>query len=502
MFKKILIANRGEIAVRIIRACREMHISSIALYEAQDSGSLHARLADECVLLPSPDSFTDIDAIVGIAREKGADAIHPGYGFLAEEAAFARACEEADLAFIGPPAAVLERTRNKVEALRLAQGAGFPTVAHSAICFGHEGCLEENDPGGQRFADLHAEAQRIGYPLLVKACLGGRGRGERLVYSEDQLDHAAYRSATEAQAVYGDCRIYLEKALIPSYKVGVQILADHQGNRIHLGERQGVVLQRNQRVIEETPASCLDHEQREAIWITALDLARLFEYQGIGTVEFLVDGDGQFYFSEIKARIQVEHPLTEMVARVDLVQESIRIASAESLRYLQEDIHLQGWALQARIHAMDPVQHGLPDAGRIHQMRLPQGPEVRIDTYIQTGCDIPASYDPLIAKLAVWGPNRTACIDRFDRALEEFQVAGPQTNLPILRTLLLDPTFAPQGPGHGRLAAPSPLDPLPEERLRDLAVAAAILHIRQNRTFQPVIPPRLMSGWHRDSRKL
>lgn len=499
MFKKILIANRGEIAVRVIRACRELRIPSTALYDAQDSGSLHARLADECVLLPSPASFTDIAAILEIAKEKGADAIHPGYGFLAEEAGFAQACEQAGITLIGPPAAVLRRTRNKVAALDLARKAGFPTVTSSMACFGADGCQDSED---QPLEDLHKEAARIGYPLLVKACLGGRGRGERLVYSADQLDHAAHRSATEAQATYGDCRIYLEKAIFPSFKVGVQILADRRGNRIHLGERQGVVLQRNQRVIEETPASCLSHSQREAIWRTALELARLFEYEHIGTVEFLVDGEGNFFFSEIKGRIQVEHPLTELAARIDLVQESIRLAAGETLRYRQEEIHLSGCALQARINALDPVQHGLPDAGHIQQVRLPQGPEVRVDTYIQSGCDIPASYDPLIAKLSVWGPDRSSCVSRFERALEEFQISGPQTNLPVLKTLLQDPVFDPSETGQGRLVAPGPQDLQPEERLRDLAVAAALLYVRQNRIFQPVIPPRLMTGWHRDSRKV
>lgn len=498
MFKKILIANRGEIAVRVLRACRELGIPSLALYEAPDTDSLHTRLADECVLLESPDGFMDTEAILDIARAKGADAIHPGYGFHAEEDEFARRCAQAGITFIGPPPEVLALTRHKVDALDLVRQAGFQTVEHSSACYNLDDCCcgpEERENG------LTAEAGRLGYPVLVKSCVGGRGRGERLAKNPEQLASAAQRSSSEAEALYGDPRIYLEKAIPNAWRVGVQIIADRQGNIIHLGERQGLVLHGNQKVIESAPASCLSPDQRQALWETALEIARLFKYENVGTVEFVVDDEGNFYFSELKARIQIEHPLTEMVTRVDLVHEQIRIAAGQPLSLSQSAVHLQGWAMQARINAGDPWKQFIPDSEPVQQFRLPSGPEVRVDTYIYTGCEIPAHYDPLIAKVAVWAPDRGTCLQRLQRSLEEFQILGPQTNLQLLQCIISAPEFQ-DGRLSGSLFSRSLNgEPLPEERLRDLAVAAAILYARHSQTFHPVMPARLMSAWHRESRQ-
>jgi len=307
MFKKILIANRGEIAVRIVRTCREMGIETIVLYEKEDLGSLHVRLADQCIELPSLADFGDVDAILKIARERQVDAIHPGYGFLAERPDFIRACEEAGITFIGPSSTVVNLMRGKLNALELARAAGIRTVANAPITFGPD------DVDG-----LQKAADELSYPLVIKSCRGGRGRGERLVRSSAQLVEGLRRSQNESQAVFGNQQVYLEKAILPAHQIGVQILADKFGNVIHLGEREGSIINSNQKVLEESPAPCLTDEQREEVWETAVTLAKLFKYENAGTVEFLVNGDGSFYFTEFKARIQIDHPVTETRCGIDL----------------------------------------------------------------------------------------------------------------------------------------------------------------------------------------
>jgi acetyl/propionyl-CoA carboxylase alpha subunit len=354
---------------------------------------------------------------------------------------------------------------------------------------------------------LLAEANRLGHPLVVKSCSGGRGPGERLVQTAERLAEAVRRAQAEAQAVYGARRVYLEKAILPAHQIGVQVLGDQHGRLIHLGEREGSLQYGNRKVIEESPAPCLSQSQRERLWQTALDLARLFNYQGLGTVEFLVDEAGRFYFTEIKARIQVEHPLTEMISRVDLVREQIRLAAGEPLGLEQRDVSLSGWAMLCRIRAEDPWRRFLPSPGRLQRVRLPAGPEIRLDTYVYGGCNIPAEYDSLIAKLTVWAPDRAMCVERMRRALEDLKVVGVPTNLPLLQQVLQAPEFAQQSYStdfldHSFVAGDHNRQVEPETHLRDLAVAAAVLYVRRNQLFRPSVPERLSSGWHQDSRRL
>lgn len=489
MFKKILIANRGEIAVRIARTCREMGIRTVALYEPADRGSLHVRLADECVQLASPAGFMDQDAIVAIAKAVGADAIHPGYGFLAEHSAFNRACQEAGIIFIGPPADIVEAMRSKLDVLARAAEAGIPTV-QTSLFSGDIGDLEA----------FRRAADQLGYPVVIKSCRGGRGRGERLVKQADQLDEAFRQAQAEAQSVFGDRRVYLEKALQPARSVVVQIIADPQGNVVHLGERGGLLQHGNQKIIEESPTSYLTDDQRAKLWQAALDLARLFNYQNVGTVEFLVDNNGQFYFTEIKARIQVDHPLTELVSRVDLVREQIRIAAGEPLTLQQADVLPRGWSMMCRINAEDPFNGFLPSPGDLSKVRLPGGPEVRVDTYVYSGCSVPGDYDPLVAKLTVWAEDRDQCIARMRRALKDFNLIGTPTNLPLLQRILLTGDFVPEEYSNTYLE--QSLESIPDARLRDLAAVAAVLYAQRNQTFRPSTPERLASGWHRESRRL
>lgn len=493
MFKKILIANRGEIAVRIIRTCREMGLRTVALYDASDRDSLHVRLADECVLLPSHHAFMDANLIVAIAQEQGADAVHPGYGFLAEDVTLIHACEDAGIAFIGPPAEVVAAARYKIGALEKARAAGFPTVDHSQRSF------SEGD-----FADLAAEAAQIGYPLVVKSCRGGRGRGERLVNTPELLPEVVRRAQVESKAVYGHNELYIEKAILPAHQVGVQIVADRHGNLVHLGEREGSIIHSNQKIVEESPSLCLSPERREVLLETAVQLARLFDYQNVGTVEFLVDTAGEFYFSEIKARIQIEHTLTEMMTRIDLVREQIRLAAGEPLGYAQEDIDFRGWGIMCRLQAEDPSRRYMPSPGRLRRVRLPGGPEVRVDTYLYCDSEVPPYYDPLIAKTTVWAPDRPAAIDRLRRALEDFAIIGAPTNLPLLMAVLRAPAFISGDYATDLLHQPLTAKPATDiETLRqDLAVAAAIFYTRRHEAFAPEVPDQWASGWHRTSRHI
>lgn len=492
MFTKILIANRGEIAVRIIRTCREMGLQTVVLYDPADRGSLHVRLADEALVLPTPAGFRDGEALAQVALAKGANAIHPGYGFLAEEADFIRACTAAGLAFIGPPAEVVAALRNKPAALQRAAEAGFPTRPHSPRSFGPE-----------ESAALRAEADRLGYPLVIKSCRGGRGRGERLARSADELEPAALRARAEAQTVYADQQLYLERAVLPGHQIGVQILSDTRGGLIHLGEREGSLIWGNQKVLEESPAPCLTPDQRERLWRMAIDLARLFAYQNAGTVEFLMDEEGKFYFTEIKARLQMEHPLTEMVTRLDLVREQIRLAAGERLELDQAAVRLSGWAMQCRVSAEDPWQSFLPTPGVLQRLRLPAGVEVRVDTYAYSGCRLPAIYDPLIAKLIVWGPDRGLCAQRLARALEDLSLVGIPSNLPALQRLVGDPRYQRGQYDTETLQQPPAPPEIGDERyLRDLAVISAVLHERRHQILQPSLPERVISGWHRGARRL
>ncbi len=491
MFKKILIANRGEIAVRIIRTCREMGILTVAVYDPSDRGSLHVRLSDECVALPRPQSFMDAAAMLQIALDRGVDAVHPGYGYLAEDADFIRACVEAGIVFVGPPAGVVAALRNKIGALEIARAAGVPTVVHSPRSFAED-----------EYSELAAAAQDIGYPIVLKSCRGGRGRGERVVGRPEQLAEATRRAQVETQAVYGNKQLYIERAILPAHQVGVQILADHHGNLIHLGDREGSVIHSNQKIVQEGPSVCLSAERRAELLATAGRLAQLFNYRGLGTVEFIADRSGQFYFSEIKARLQVDHTITEALTRIDLVREQLRIAAGEPLAFRQEDVRTQGHAIMCRVQAEDPFHRFLPSPGHVRQARLPGGLEVRVDTYVAAGVDVPPHYDPLIAKVTVWDADRTTCINRMRRALEDFNVVGTHTNIPLLLRVLAAPGFV-AGRYASDLLNRLPADPSPEhDRVRrDLAVAAAVLYASRRESFTHQ-PEPWASGWHRASREL
>ncbi|MFN8493800.1 MAG: biotin carboxylase N-terminal domain-containing protein [Caldilineaceae bacterium] len=492
MFKKILIANRGEIAVRIIRACRDLGLQTVALYTALDQSSMHVRLADECWPLTSALGYGDADEVLRLAKQCGADAIHPGYGFLAEQASFAEACIAAGIQLVSPPADVLAALRNKVYALQVAQEAGFKVPPHSAQLFS----ADAQD-------DMLAFADAVGYPIIIKSCCGGRGRGARLIYAEAELASKAAQAQREARQVYGDDRLYLEHAILPAHYVTVQILADTQGNVIHLGEREGSVLFNSQKVLEESPAPCLSQQQRVALWEQAIKLARLFNYQGAGGVEFLVDGAGNAYFTEIKARLHVEHSVSEMVSGVDIVREQVRIAAGEPLCKMQDEIELQGWAMQCRINAEDPWRHYLPSPGTLQNFRLPGGPYVRVDTYGNRGSHVPVDYDSLLANLTVWADTRPECLMRLHRALEDFKIKGVQTNLPLYLQIVKNPAFLAGQYDTNLMSSIHLTDQIESDQVRqDLAVAAAVAFALRNQNGAQVLPERVLSGWHRSSRRL
>lgn len=493
MFKKILIANRGEIAVRIIRTCREMGIRTVAIYEISDRDSLHVRLADECVQLPGYHSFLEPQTILAIAADHGVDAVHPGYGFLAEEADFIRLCEGAGIAFIGPPPEIVAAAGDKIGMLERARAAGIPTVTHSSRSYA------ENEYGA-----LAETADALGYPLVVKSCRGGRGRGERMVDDPAHLAESVRRAYAEAKVVYGYSELFLERAIAPAHQVGVQIVADRHGNLVHLGEREGSIIQSNQKLVEEAPALCLSPERRAALLETAVRLARLIDYQNVGTVEFLVDGEGQFYFSEIKARIQIEHTLTEMTTRIDLVREQIRLEAGEPLGYEQSDVLPRGWAMTCRVRAEDPARRYMPSPGHLRRVRLPGGPEVRVDTYLYCDSEVPSFYDPLIAKATVWAADRPACIDRMRRALEDLAIIGAPTNVPLLTAVLRSSAFVTGQYDTDFLRHPPETKPATDigQLRRDMAAAAAVLFARRHESFVPQQPERWATGWHRTSRQL
>jgi acetyl/propionyl-CoA carboxylase alpha subunit len=491
MFTKVLIANRGEIAVRIERTCRELGIQSVALYDTSDIGSLHVRLASQAVQLTSELGYLDQQAIIQHALATGAEAIHPGYGFLAEQPEFAQACAAAGVAFIGPPAEVIAAVRDKIAAIERVRAAGFRTPQHSPVAF------DMADLAG-----LRAAADAIGYPLVIKSCRGGRGRGTRVARSPEHLEEAALQAHAGAEAVFGDARIYLERAILPSRYVEVQLLGDDHGNLIHLGERDSSIQRNNQKIVTETPAPYLAQEQREQLWRAAIEIARMFGCRSACTVEFVLDHQGQWYFTEIKARIQVEHPVTEMITQLDIVGEQLRIAAGEPLSLGQADVRLYGSAMQCRINAEDPWNRFLPSPGRIAGFRLPGGPAVRVDTYASNGGEIPLRYDPIFAKLMTWGGDRDECMSRMRCALEECVITGIQTNIPLLHSVLSDPDFI-----SGEYTTEFSQRPLvaaraSERELRDLAAAAAVAYLRHTAGAQASLPERLASGWHHDSRRL
>jgi acetyl-CoA carboxylase biotin carboxylase subunit len=433
MFQKVLIANRGEIAVRIVRALREAAIASVAVYSDADRSSLAVQMADEAAYLgPSPasESYLSIAKIIDTARLHGAEAIHPGYGFLSENAEFAGACESAGIIFIGPPASAIRQMGSKTAARTLAIAAGAPVVP------GSESAIK-------RAEDAKATADRLGYPVLLKASAGGGGKGMRRVDQESDLEAAIRDASSEALRAFNNGDVYLEKLVLEPRHVEIQVLGDRHGHMIHLGERECSIQRRHQKVIEECPSPLMaeNPELRERMGQAALRIARAANYSNAGTVEFLVDRDRNFYFLEMNTRLQVEHPVTELVTGLDLVQWQLRIASGEPLTVRQEDVRWSGSAIECRIYAEDPDQQFLPSPGLITRLREPAGPGVRLDSGVYQGWTVPLDYDPLLAKLAAWAPSREAAIARLRRALLEYEIGGIRTNRAFFGEIMDDPVF-------------------------------------------------------------
>ncbi|HKD01436.1 MAG TPA: acetyl-CoA carboxylase biotin carboxylase subunit [Terriglobales bacterium] len=431
MFKKILIANRGEIAVRIIRACREMGILSVAVFSDVDRGSLHVRKADEAYHIgpaAAAESYLNCGKILGAARASGADAIHPGYGFLSENSRFAAACAEAGIKFIGPSAASMEMMGSKTRARRHMEKAGIPFV-----------------PGTSRGLESVQEAEelaaRIGYPVMLKAAAGGGGKGMRLVAARGELKSALEGAQSEAQRSFGDSEVYIEKAIVNPRHIEMQILADEHGNSVYLGERECSIQRRHQKVLEESPSPLVDPDMRRRMGEIAVRVARAANYTNAGTIEFLADQERNFYFLEMNTRLQVEHPVTELVTGLDLVHLQIRIAAGERLPFTQDDIHMRGHAIECRIYAEDPDNNYFPSPGRITLLLAPSGPGIRCDSGMFEGWCVPIDYDPLLAKLVGYGSDREQAISRLVRALNEYFVGGLQTNISLFRRILSDPGF-------------------------------------------------------------
>lgn len=430
MFKKILIANRGEIAVRIARACREMGIASVAIYSEADETALHVRAADEAVCCGparAAESYLDAARIVGIAREVGADAVHPGYGFLSENAGFARAVTDAGITFIGPTPEVIAAMGLKIAARERMVAAGVPVVP---------GGEEIKDPAVARMA-----AAEIGYPVLVKASAGGGGRGMRRVDNEADLEVALERASSEAEAAFGDGAVYLEKCLIGPRHIEIQVMADAYGHTLHFGERECSIQRRHQKLVEEAPAYGMTVEMRAAMGEAAVLATQAVDYVGAGTCEFLLDARGEFYFLEMNTRIQVEHPVTESVTGVDLVAMQIRMAAGERLELEQDNIRLTGHAIEVRIYAEDPDKGFIPSPGPIVDWRAPEGDGVRLDTGFEGGETVTPHYDPMIAKLIVSGCDRQEVLARLEKALETYVISGIRTGLPFLRRVCENAAF-------------------------------------------------------------
>lgn len=492
MIRSLLIANRGEIAVRIGRAARELGIRTVAVYSEPDRLAPHVLEADEAHLLgpaPSSESYLRVDRLLEVAERSGAEAVHPGYGFLSERAHFAQAVAAAGLIFVGPSAGTIQAMGDKTEARRRMQAAGVPIVP---------GLVE---PVADSFAALDA-ALEVGYPVLLKAAAGGGGKGMRVVASPSELPRAFEAARREAAAAFGDGSVYLERYLERPRHVEIQVLGDAFGHIVHLGERECSIQRRHQKLVEEAPSPVLTPAERDAMGTAAVRAAQAVGYVGAGTVEFLYQ-DGAFFFLEMNTRVQVEHPVTELVTGVDVVQWQLRIASGEALPLRQEDVRLQGHAIECRITSEDPYRGFLPSTGRVAHLRLPTGPGVRWDAGIEEGFEVSLHYDPLLAKLIVHAPTRKDAIDRMARALDELLVAGVETSAPFHRRVMDEPDFRA-----GRLSIryldehPGLLDGEPaEDELRIVALAAALLEEDRRRRQRSVrigeTPASGMTAWRR-----
>jgi len=497
MFYKILIANRGEIAVRILRACRELGIRSVVVFSEADRASLHVRLADEAYPIgpaPSRESYLRIDKLIDVARRSGCDAVHPGYGFLAENPALPRACEETSLAFIGPSAEAMEALGSKTAGRQLARRSDVPTVPGA------------NDPI-DKSEEAQALAQSMGYPVLLKAVSGGGGKGMRLVAGDPDFASAWRDASSEALNAFGDPRLYLEKYLEKPRHIEIQIFADKHGRVVSLGERECSVQRRHQKVIEEAPSPIVTPELRKKMGDAAVRLARAGRYVNAGTVEFLVDAHLNFYFLEVNTRLQVEHPVTEQVTGLDLVKLQIAIAAGHRLPFAWETITPRGHSMEVRLYAEDPDNNFFPSPGKILSRQVPSGPGIRLDDGVYEGCTVPNEYDPLLSKLIAWGNSREETIARLRRALDEYVVTGIKTNAGLFRRILSEPDFL-RGEIHTKwldqlLTRKKHAAPENENSAVDAAaIAAALWQLSQSqRSASPQSTQDASSRWKQEARR-
>jgi acetyl-CoA carboxylase biotin carboxylase subunit len=494
MFTKILIANRGEIAVRIIRACRDLGIRSVAVFSEPDRGALHVRLADEAYPIgsaPSSESYLVIEKIIGAARKSGAEAIHPGYGFLAENAAFAQACIDSGIVFIGPPPSAIRMMGDKMAA-RIAMKA-----ANVAIVPGTENPIDD-DIGAIKIAEW------IGYPILIKAAAGGGGKGMRIVHDQSEIKSAVRGAKSESKSAFGDDRIYIEKYLARPRHIEIQVIADSHGHCVYLGERECSIQRRHQKVIEEAPSPLVNPSMRKKMGQAAVAAARAAGYINAGTVEFLADDHRNFYFLEMNTRLQVEHPITELVTGIDLAVEQIKIATGETLSFSQDDIQITGHAIECRIYAEDPSSGFLPSTGVLSAYHEPAGPGIRVDSGVYEGAEISMYYDPMISKLLAYGKDRPQAIARMLRALEEYRISGVATNIDFHKSILRHQEFIA-----GRLSTHfidmhyKHSDEYPEKLAETAALAGALMeHQSRNKLCQSGVKKPKISLWKRSGRKL
>jgi len=495
MFKKILIANRGEIAIRIMRACREMGIATVAVYSEVDRTAQHVRYADEAYLLgaaPATESYLVMEKIIQVAKTSKAEAIHPGYGFLAENPEFAQLIKDNGLIFVGPEPETIRLLGDKMAARETMITAGVPIV-----------------PGVKQAISSATEAQKIadeiGYPILLKAAAGGGGKGMRIVRNSDDIRQLFKMARSEAKSAFGDDRIYIEKYLEKPRHIEIQVIADQHGNVVHLGERECSIQRRHQKVIEESPSPIVDSDMRQRMGETAVKVARVANYVNAGTVEFLVEQDKNFYFLEVNTRLQVEHPVTEMVTGIDLAKEQIRIAAGKPLSFKQEDIHWRGSAIECRIYAEDPNNGFLPSIGKIQSYREPNGPGIRVDSGLARGDTVSMYYDPLISKLISWGRTRTEAIQRMKRALDEYMISGVQTVIPFHKQVMNHQDFI-----KGTITTHfideqkeqlSNLNKIPERDLKTMAIVSCLFDYQSKKNRTKITPSPKQSTWKYETRR-
>jgi acetyl-CoA carboxylase biotin carboxylase subunit len=485
-FDKILIANRGEIALRIIRACHELGIKTVAVYSDADRNAPHVRYADEAYHIgppPARDSYLRVDKLIEVAQRSGAQAVHPGYGFLAERASFAQACLDANIVFVGPSPRAIETMGDKQAARQTVKAAGVPIVPGT-------------DPGLSD-EELITAAAGVGFPLLVKAVAGGGGKGMRPVQDPANLPAALASARREAEAAFGDGTIYLERMINEARHIEIQVLADMHGNYIHLGERECSLQRRHQKVIEEAPSFVVDETLRQQMGEVAVAAARSVGYVNAGTIEFLLDKEKNFYFLEMNTRVQVEHPVTELVTGVDIVQEQLRIARGRKLRFTQADIKMSGWAVECRINAEDPYNNYLPSTGIITTIRLPTGPGVRVDTGVYPGYEVTPYYDSMISKLVCYGETRGEAILRMRRALEEYRIMGVKTNIPFHQHMMASHRFLSGQFDTNFVEERFSMSEREEYETLEAAILATVVAHRQGQQASQIVAPgeRDTSNW-------